>query len=64
MRSWAMTVAALALMASPLAAQAPVPSVERLGWLEGTWAGEKDGVWMGETWTSARGGRCSARTAT
>ena len=56
MRSRAMTVAALVLLASPLAAQAPVPSVERLGWLEGTWTGEKDGVWMEETWTSARGG--------
>ena len=56
MRSWAMTAAALALMAAPVGAQAPVPGVEGLGWMEGTWTGEKDGVWTEETWTSPRGG--------
>ena len=56
MGSWAMTMAVLALMTAPLGARTPVPGVEGLGWMEGTWAGEKDGVWMEETWTSVRGG--------
>jgi hypothetical protein len=30
--------------------------VEKLSWLEGRWAGEKDGVAMEEHWTSAAGG--------
>jgi hypothetical protein len=29
---------------------------EKLSWLEGRWAGEKDGVAMEEHWTSAEGG--------
>ena len=48
---------ALALMAaSPLAAQAPAGGVQALAWMEGAWAGEKDGVAMEELWTAPRGG--------
>lgn len=48
---------AVALMAAaPLAAQAPSGGVESLAWMEGAWAGEKDGVAMEELWTGPRGG--------
>ncbi len=48
---------ALALgSAGPLAAQAPSRGVEALAWMEGAWAGEKDGVAMEELWTGPRGG--------
>ena len=50
----ASTVALMA--AAPLAAQAPSGGVETLAWMEGAWAGEKDGVAMEELWTGPRGG--------
>src|SRR5687768_1816717 len=44
-------------MAAP-AAPAPKPAtgVTALAWMQGNWAGEKDGVAMEERWTSPRGG--------
>ena len=39
-----------------LAVALAVTGVDGLGWLEGTWSGEKDGVRSDEVWTSARGG--------
>lgn len=50
----AVTVALMAV--SPLAAEPPAPGVAGLAWLQGAWAGEKDGVAMEETWTDPRGG--------
>ena len=38
------------------AAAAPGDEIQRLGWLEGHWAGEKDGVSMEEHWTGPGGG--------
>ena len=49
-----MTVAALVLVSG--APARPAAAVEGLAWLEGTWAGERDGVHSDEVWTSARGG--------
>ena len=47
----------LALLAlGRLAAAAPGDEIQRLAWLEGHWAGEKDGVSMEENWTGPRGG--------
>lgn len=34
----------------------PITDVAALSWMEGSWAGEKDGVAMEELWTSPRGG--------
>ena len=45
----------LFLLAS-LGAAAPAADVSRLGWLEGRWIGEKDGVSIEELWTAPRGG--------
>jgi len=47
---------ALALLAGPPAGAAPPAGVEALAWMEGAWAGEKDGVLMEEVWTGPRGG--------
>jgi uncharacterized protein DUF6265 len=48
---------AVALMAAaPLPAQAPSGGAETLAWMEGAWAGEKNGVAMEELWTGPRGG--------
>lgn len=52
---WLSRVAVLALAARVAAAE-PAGDVERLAWLQGRWAGEKDGVWMEEQWTDPRGG--------
>ena len=49
-----MAVAALGLVV--VAPPAPATTVEGLAWLQGTWAGEKDGVHSDEVWTSAGGG--------
>jgi hypothetical protein len=49
-------VAGLALLLGALGAAAAAGDVERLGWLEGRWVGEKDGVSMEELWTAPRGG--------
>lgn len=51
-----MMVAALALLACVTAGAAPPAGVEALAWMEGAWAGEKDGVAMEEVWTGPRGG--------
>lgn len=48
--------AGLAILVGALGASAPAGEVERLGWLEGRWVGEKDGVSMEELWTAPRGG--------
>jgi hypothetical protein len=48
--------AGLAILVGALGAAAPAGEVERLGWLEGRWVGEKDGVSMEELWTAPRGG--------
>ena len=48
--------AGLVLLVAALGAAAPAADVERLGWLEGRWVGEKDGVSMEELWTAPRGG--------
>ena len=37
-------------------AQAPGGKTGELGWLEGRWEGESDGVSMEEQWTSVKGG--------
>ncbi len=37
-------------------AQGPAGRIDQLGWLEGRWEGEKDGVSMEEQWTSLKGG--------
>ena len=47
---------ALVIAAAPLAAQTPAKGVEALAWMQGAWAGEKDGVAMEELWTGPRGG--------
>ena len=52
-----MIATALALgSAGPPAAQTASRGVEALAWMEGAWAGEKDGVVMEEFWTGPRGG--------
>ena len=48
--------AGLALLLAALGAAAPAGEVERLGWLEGRWVGEKDGFSTEELWTAPRGG--------
>ena len=45
-----------ALTIGRLAAAASGDDVQRLAWLEGRWAGEKDGVSMEEHWTGPGGG--------
>ena len=42
--------AGLALLLGAIGAAAPIGDVEHLGWLEGRWVGEKDGVSMEELW--------------
>jgi len=37
-------------------AQAPGARIEELGWLEGRWEGDSDGMSMEEQWTSLKGG--------
>src|SRR5262245_42934763 len=44
------------ILPAVLDAQAPAAKIEDLGWLEGRWEGEKDGLAMEEHWTSPRGG--------
>ena len=39
-----------------VAAGGPAVRIDQLGWLEGRWEGEKDGVSMEEQWTSLKGG--------
>src|SRR5688572_14947884 len=51
-----MVAAALALLAGLAGGAAPPAGVEALAWMEGAWAGEKDGVVMEEVWTGPRGG--------
>ena len=52
-----MIAVALAMLAgSRAAAESPAGGVEALAWMEGAWAGEKDGVAMEEVWTGPRGG--------
>ena len=46
----------VSLSAAPLIAETPAKDVDALAWMQGTWAGEKDGVAMEEIWTSPRGG--------
>jgi hypothetical protein len=46
----------LLLLVTSLGAAAPAADVTRLGWLEGRWVGEKDGVAVEELWTPPRGG--------
>jgi ketosteroid isomerase-like protein len=41
--------------AGPASSPGPGTGVGALGWLEGTWTGEKDGVAMEEIWTGVRG---------
>jgi len=48
--------AGLALLSAALGAAAPTGKVDRLGWLEGRWVGEKDGFSTEELWTAPRGG--------
>jgi hypothetical protein len=48
--------AGLLALVGALGATAPGGEVERLGWLEGRWVGEKDGLSMEELWTAPRGG--------
>jgi hypothetical protein len=48
--------AGLMLLVAALGATAPSDDVGRLGWLEGRWVGEKDGLSMEELWTAPRGG--------
>lgn len=43
-------------VAAPAAPATPPTDVAALGWMQGSWAGEKDGVLMEEVWTSPRGG--------
>ena len=50
------TASGLMLLVAVLGAAAPAGDVARLGWLEGRWVGEKDGVSMEELWTAPRGG--------
>ena len=45
---------ALALIAAPLAAEAPV--AELPGWMAGTWMAEDGNNWADEVWTDPRGG--------
>ena len=45
--------AGLAILVAALGAVAPAADVARLGWLEGRWVGEKDGVSM--DWLDAPG---------
>ncbi len=45
---------ALALIAAPLAAQAPV--AELPNWMAGTWMAEDGNTWADEVWTDPRGG--------
>jgi hypothetical protein len=49
-------LASAVIAAAPLAAQTPARGVESLAWMQGSWAGEKDGVAMEEMWTAPRGG--------
>jgi hypothetical protein len=56
-RTWVVTVLAVALLVpTPARPEAKATTVDRLAWMQGTWAGEKDGVAMEEFWTSPRGG--------
>ena len=48
-------VAVAVVMLAGLVQAAPV-DVASLGWLEGRWSGEKDGVFPEELWTGVRGG--------
>lgn len=54
-RGWGIAVPLVLLLASRGAA-APAADAARLGWLEGRWVGEKDGISMEELWTAPRGG--------
>lgn len=48
---------ALLLMTMTITAAHAAPAeVASLGWLEGRWSGEKDGVFSEELWTGVRGG--------
>src|SRR5262249_27601914 len=50
-------IAWVLLSATASGAQTPAPAVnERLGWLEGCWAGEKKGTTFRETWIAAAPG--------
>lgn len=53
MRRLATAVLTMTTASAALAAPADVAS---LGWLEGRWAGDKDGVYSEELWTGVRGG--------
>ena len=51
---WACAGSVLATLAA--AARSTAGEVDRLAWLEGRWAGEKDGVRSEERWTGLLGG--------
>jgi hypothetical protein len=56
MRRGLATAGGLMLLVAALGAAAPAADVARLGWLEGRWVGERDGISMEELWTAPRGG--------
>ena len=50
-------MALVGVLAAPITAQSPAPvDLSRLSWLEGQWAGTRDGVSTEEQWTAPRGG--------
>ena len=56
-RIWiAAPLALLVAATSAIGAEPTVATVASLAWMQGTWAGEKDGVAMEEMWTGPRGG--------
>jgi hypothetical protein len=44
------------MLLAAMGAATPAIDVARLGWIEGRWVGEQDGVSMEELWTAPRGG--------
>ena len=44
------------LSGPPIMAETPAKGVDALGWMQGSWAGEKEGLGMEEVWTAPRGG--------
>jgi hypothetical protein len=49
-------IAVAACLVAPLAGAADTPDVGRLAWLEGRWAGEKEGTSTVEQWSPVTGG--------
>ncbi len=45
------------LIPALLCAQAPVPAISRLAWMEGTWIGSAEGIHQEETWSGVAQGQ-------